>query len=53
MTLYIVYKWCISKTEQDPTHEETAKDSNLEPLDDVIKDKEQIEMQMYKIFLKK
>ncbi|XP_056697266.1 bidirectional sugar transporter NEC1 [Spinacia oleracea] len=45
ITLYITYKYCCSKVEKDFTHDKSSKDSKLEPVDDVIRDNQQIEMQ--------
>ncbi|KAK9692036.1 hypothetical protein RND81_09G237200 [Saponaria officinalis] len=44
--LYIIYKYCIGKVEQDPTDQKPTKDSNLSSVDNVIKDKQQIDLQI-------
>lgn len=55
MTLYIFYKWCNSKIGQDSNHDETSKESNhddtsqdlkLQSVDNVIKDNQQVELQI-------
>ncbi|KAK9673275.1 hypothetical protein RND81_12G157200 [Saponaria officinalis] len=44
--LYIIYKYCVRKVEQDSTEQEPTKDSKLDSADDIIKDKQQIQLQI-------
>ncbi|XP_074311708.1 bidirectional sugar transporter NEC1-like [Silene latifolia] len=44
--LYIVYKWCVKKVEEDPTEQEPTKGSQLELADEIIKHKQQVELQI-------
>ncbi|XP_021742684.1 bidirectional sugar transporter NEC1-like [Chenopodium quinoa] len=45
-SLYIVYKYCIKRTEHDCIHEDTNRVTKLDPVDDVVKDNQPIEMQI-------
>ncbi|KAL9248179.1 hypothetical protein vseg_021532 [Gypsophila vaccaria] len=44
--LYLIYKYCVRKVEQDPTEQEPTKESNVSSVDNVIKDKQQIALQI-------